>query len=244
MTAPLIVAVSAVVGLICGSFVTALSYRLPRGENFVNGRSKCPSCGVVLGAFDLVPVFSWVASKGRCRRCSARVSARYPATELICAVLFGAAALANPAEDIVRLGIVCLSVIVLLSLAVIDLEHRRLPNSLVVLVLVLALGLAILDGRPASSIAFGTITLTAAGLILRFVGLVALARPGLGWGDIKLAAAVGAGVEMQLWPLFLGTFALGLCASVLVYARKRRISIAAEIPFGPALCAAAFVIFV
>ena len=76
----------AALGAIFGSGVTALSWRLPRGESWARGRSRCPACGHVLGPLELVPVLSWVASRGRCRFCRAHVSVRYPLIELSCAL--------------------------------------------------------------------------------------------------------------------------------------------------------------
>src|SRR5215471_3032413 len=72
------------VGLVFGSAVTAIAYRVPRDLSWVRGRSACPSCGHVLGARDLVPVLSWVSTHGRCRYCHARIGWRYPLTELAC----------------------------------------------------------------------------------------------------------------------------------------------------------------
>lgn len=69
-------------GLIIGSFATALVYRLPRGLDWVSARSRCPSCGHVLGVPDLVPVFSWLFLRGRCRHCGTKIPARYPLIEL------------------------------------------------------------------------------------------------------------------------------------------------------------------
>ncbi|MEJ0063657.1 MAG: prepilin peptidase [Alphaproteobacteria bacterium] len=75
-----------IVGAILGSFVTALSYRLPRGISIVAPRSSCPSCHAVLGARDLVPIGSYLANKGKCRHCGARISPRYPTIELAVAL--------------------------------------------------------------------------------------------------------------------------------------------------------------
>lgn len=74
-------------GLCLGSFASLIAYRWPRGMAWVSVRSQCPSCGHVLGARDLVPVLSWVLAKGQCHYCQADVSARYPALEIIAAVL-------------------------------------------------------------------------------------------------------------------------------------------------------------
>ncbi len=80
-----------VIGLIFGSFTGALSYRLPRGLSIARPPSSCPTCGARLGARDLVPVFSWIFSKGKCRHCGQKVSARYPLIELAVALGFMAA---------------------------------------------------------------------------------------------------------------------------------------------------------
>ncbi len=74
-------------GLCLGSFASLIAYRWPRKMAWVKARSECPSCGHVLGARDLVPVVSWVLAKGRCRYCQSKISARYPALEIIAAVI-------------------------------------------------------------------------------------------------------------------------------------------------------------
>ena len=117
-----------VLGAIFGSGVTALAWRLPRHESWVQGRSRCPSCGHVLGPLDLVPVLSWMLARGRCRYCRAGVSARYPLIELACAAW---AVLAW-----VHLGLVAELAPVLLwgwllvALTVIDLDFKLLPDAL------------------------------------------------------------------------------------------------------------------
>src|SRR5215470_7811233 len=72
-------------GLAMGSAVTSLAHRVPRDRSWVRGRSACPSCGAQLGALDLVPLFSFLANRGRCRHCGARIGWRYPITEMLCA---------------------------------------------------------------------------------------------------------------------------------------------------------------
>ena len=70
-----------VCGCVFGSFITVLAYRLPRGEGFVTGRSRCPSCGAQIGARDNIPVLSWLLLRGRCRSCGEPISIRYPLAE-------------------------------------------------------------------------------------------------------------------------------------------------------------------
>ena len=95
---------SFVIGLILGSFVSALTYRMPRGQNFVHGRSRCPACKTDLTIPDLIPVLSWGASGGKCRHCKEPVSWRYPVIELVCGCLFLAVALSALPEEPIRAG--------------------------------------------------------------------------------------------------------------------------------------------
>lgn len=88
----LVVVLAGVLGLAVGSFLNVVLWRVPRGESIVSPGSHCPSCGTPLHAADLVPVFSWVALRGRCRSCGTRISVRYPLVELGCGVLFAVAA--------------------------------------------------------------------------------------------------------------------------------------------------------
>ena len=82
------VLIAFVAGLMAGSFVTAVAHRVPRGMSIVLSRSECPACGAQIAAYDNVPVFSWLLLRGRARCCGARISPRYPLTELGVALLF------------------------------------------------------------------------------------------------------------------------------------------------------------
>ena len=118
-----------VLGLIFGSFATALAHRLPRGESVSTGRSKCPNCGYTIGALENIPVFSWLFLRGRCKNCGNKISARYPLIELTTALLFvGAAAkFGFTAEAFIFAGFFWALVV----LTVIDLEFKLLPNRIV-----------------------------------------------------------------------------------------------------------------
>src|SRR5688572_30060610 len=126
---PVILGVVAALGLILGSFVTALSYRLPRGQSVTRGRSQCTGCGKVLAPIDLVPVLSWVLSRGRCRQCGAPISWRYPLTEL--ATLAAALSAAWFVTETAALVLVLMLLPALMTLAIIDLQWQRLPDPLI-----------------------------------------------------------------------------------------------------------------
>src|ERR1051326_8260758 len=100
-------------GLLIGSFLTVVARRVPRGESVVGGRSHCPGCGAQIAAYDNVPVFSWLALRGKSRCCHQSISARYPLTETVVALLFAAVAVrfwGDPGE--LALGLVFVSVLV------------------------------------------------------------------------------------------------------------------------------------
>jgi len=124
-----------VAGLIFGSFITALSYRLPRGQSMIKPRSSCPSCNTVLGVRDLVPVFSWIFSGGKCRYCGTLIGRRYLLIELLsgilCAVAF--AAYGWQISLILAVGVI----MICLSSAVIDLEDAQPSRSLYLALLLL-----------------------------------------------------------------------------------------------------------
>ncbi len=230
----------ALLGLVCGSFVTALSYRLPRGENFVSGRSACPSCKTVLTARDLFPVLSWLVSRGRCRHCHAKVSGRYPLIEVTCGVLFLAAVLSAEASGEARILVLWGLAIGLLSLTVTDFEFQRLPNGLVLFVFGLSWALAWLDGRTPADVGLSIILAVATGVALRVLGQIVEKKPGLGWGDIKLLVAVSVALSLETLPYFLIiTAAVSLVLAAWYVWRRGE----TQIPFGPALCVGAFATF-
>src|SRR5512133_3865059 len=144
----LAIAFAAVGGLIVGSFLNVVVYRLPRGESLTHPRSRCPSCGTQLRAIDNVPVVSWLALRGKCHHCGAPISARYPLVELTTGALF--AAVGATQDDAVRIVLGLLLVAVLVPITLIDLDHRIIPNlitgpaAIAALVVIAALDTALL----------------------------------------------------------------------------------------------------
>ena len=117
-------------GLVVGSFLNVVIYRVPRGRSVVWPGSRCPLCGVSIEAFDNVPVLSYLVLRGRCRSCKARISPRYPVVKGLTGLLFGLAA-----YELFGLTLALVWALVLISVLValvgIDLEHRLLPNAIV-----------------------------------------------------------------------------------------------------------------
>jgi leader peptidase (prepilin peptidase)/N-methyltransferase len=172
-------------GLLVGSFLTVVAHRVPRGESIVGPRSRCPTCGVQIAAYDNVPVVSWLVLRGRSRCCGSRISARYPLTELTVALLFVATTAvlwSDPTQ--LLLGLVFVSVLVAVSVT--DLERRIIPNAILLVGAIAAMAIAAI-GDPGSLPVRLAAALGAGGVLF----LAALAYPkGMGLGDVKLAATM------------------------------------------------------
>jgi len=228
------------IGVVFGSAVTALSWRLPRGTSWATGRSRCPACGHELGPLELVPVLSWVLARGRCRFCRARVSVRYPLIELACAAWALLAWL--------RLGLVPELAPVLLwgwllvALTVIDLDFKLLPDALTLPGTLLALAAALL-GPGAQHALLGIVVGSGYLWLFAWIWATFLKRDGMGGGDIKLAAMFGAllgplGAFLTITLAALG----GALVGALLMARGKG-GMRTELPFGTFLAPAAMAVF-
>lgn len=229
-------AFAGVLGAVFGSFLNVVAYRLPRRESLVRPSSRCPACETPIRPYDNIPVLSWLVLRGQCRSCSARISARYPLIEGLTAALCVGAVLAGGGAAKVALHLAL--ILLLVPIALIDLEHRIIPNKLTALGAVLALGLGLgLDpaGEPERLIAGAA----AGGALL----LAALAYPGgMGMGDVKLAAVLGLFLGRGVAPAMLIALLAGVLVGAVVMVRKG----AAQgrktaVPFGPFLALGATV---
>ena len=232
------VAFAALIGLVLGSFIATLVLRWPAGRS-VLGRSQCDGCGRPLGALDLVPLLSALASGGRCRTCHAAIDPFHWRVELGSA-LIGAAALALMPGTAGWLW--ALFGWLLLPLALLDARHYWLPDRLNLL-----LGIAgLLDAGAmlGTSLLDRWIGALAGGLILALIAWAyrrARGAEGMGGGDPKLVAAIGAWLGWQALPLMLLLASLGGIVWALVVQRKGDQPLAERrVPFGVFACTAAF----
>ena len=230
----LLVAPVTLLGLLVGSFLNVVVWRVPRGESVVHPPSACPACGNPVRPRDNVPVLSWLLLRGRCRDCSAPISARYPAVEAATAVLFGLVALHVEPWAVPAFGYLAA---IGVALALIDLDTHRLPNAIVLPsypVLGALLALASWGTGDWSALVRAVVGGTA--LWAAYFGLC-LAHPrGMGFGDVKLAGLLGGALAWLGWGPFavgaFGAFLLGglFAVALLVTGRAHRGS---GIPFGP-----------
>lgn len=215
-----------VIGLIIGSFLNVLIYRIPLKLSSIKGYSFCPKCNHRLNWIDLFPLFSWIFLGAKCRYCKAKISFRYPLVEVLNSLCYLAVYLKFGLSIQTAIYLIVLSS--LITLAFIDIDHFIIPDRFHIIILVSAIILAIFT-RELS-------------IIERIIGLFAVSLPiyiialitgGMGEGDVKLFAALG---FLLGWKLILTTmlFAsisaaiIGITLMALKKANKKT-----EIPFGP-----------
>ncbi len=248
-------ALAAFAGLLFGSFLNVCIARLPRHESIAWPGSHCPLCAAPIRAWDNVPLLSFALLRGRCRACHGRISARYPLIEAGLAGLFTAVAFRFPRLPwFAEASLFCF---LLLGLLVTDAETMLLPDSLTVPGLVLGLAQAALPGggliaalklgaespvrlvvwHPLVSSVVGSAGAAGSLLLLRALYALLRRREGMGLGDVKLAAMLGAwlGIAGVFLTLAVAVFAAALAGLALL--RRAPVSPASlRLPFGSFLC--------
>jgi leader peptidase (prepilin peptidase)/N-methyltransferase len=230
------------VAVLVGSFVGVVIDRLPEGEPFAGGRSRCAKCGAALTALDLVPLASWLAGRGRCRHCGAWIGWFYPLVEL---AALGIAVLSLSLDRGFEAWIDAALGWWLLTLGWIDWRHMILPDALTLPLIVLGLAVAgVIEPErlwdPLLGVVFGYAGLWVVAWVYRRLR----GRDGLGLGDAKLLAASGAWVGVTGLPSVLAGAALaGLAAAGGMMLAGRRLDRYSALPFGPFLAAATWLVW-
>ena len=236
---PTLVLACALVGLLIGSFLNVVVWRVPRGESVVSPPSACPECETPIRPRDNVPVAGWLLLKGRCRDCDTRISPRYPAVELATAVLFVVMAVRFGLDPVLPAYLYLAAVG--LALALIDLDCKRLPDALTLPsypVAVVLLGVAALAGSDSGSLLRAL--LGGAAMYGLYFALCFAYPAGMGFGDVKLAGVLGLYTGWLGWGawavgLFTG-FLLGGVFGLALIAVKRG-GRKTAVPFGPFMLA-------
>jgi leader peptidase (prepilin peptidase)/N-methyltransferase len=261
-------------GLIVGSFLNVVIHRLPRGESLARPRSHCPQCGHAIAAWQNVPVLSYLWLRGRCHGCGVRISLRYPAVELFTGLVFAGIALRYGVAPMTPVW--CAFTAALIAAALIDFDHRIIPDQIslggLVVALVVVPGVGVLAGEPfVAALLHSFSGALIGGGLLWTVGFaharlaVAFGRefdhwpgegnaiptprsldywvwfPGLGFGDVKLLAMIGAVIgPMGVLETILVAAIAGLVGGVVWAAAIR--NWAAPFGFGPAIAAGALLV--
>jgi leader peptidase (prepilin peptidase)/N-methyltransferase len=261
MVSVFVAVVAGLFGVLIGSFLNVVIYRVPRRESVVSPPSACPACGQRIRGFDNVPILSWIALRGRCRNCQSRISVRYPTVELATAAAFaliGAWAVTILVErpfvelttgELTGLALAVVAFLYLaavsIALALIDLDTHTLPNKIVLPAYVV--GAVLLGVAALATGDYGRLLGAGIGLAAMWLAyfLMAVLYPGgMGFGDVKLAGVLGLFLGWLGWgPLIVGSFAAFLLGGVfaLVLLASRRVTRKGGIPFGPWMLAGAWV---
>jgi leader peptidase (prepilin peptidase) / N-methyltransferase len=214
-------------GLAIGSFLNVVAARVPLRRSIVSPPSSCMACGNRIAWYDNVPLVSWLALRGRCRGCSQPIPFRYPAVELVTALLLAGCILAFGLSA--RFAVSAAFCAVLVAVSAIDLEHRIIPNRIVVPAAAAAL-LVQTALEPSPEWALGA--LGASG----FLFAAALAYPaGMGMGDVKLALLMGAVLGRTVSVALMAGMVAAMLPSLYLFARHGKAARKMGIPFGPFL---------
>lgn len=232
-----LVAVGLVFGLIGGSAVTALSFRIPAGMPLFIDRSRCPACLHPIRTRDNVPVLGYLWLRGRCRDCSTNIPLRYPLIELAGGAI-GVIAAIYPVDGVEKIS--CgLALLIGLAAAVIDQKTFRIPNRLTYPAAVVLIVLGLVNSLSSGSWApFFATTSLALAVLAFFVVIRLLSRGGMGLGDAKLAAVLTLGLApLGIWSVALAilvSFFAGSVVGVSLMFAKRS-GLRTQMPFGPFL---------
>jgi leader peptidase (prepilin peptidase)/N-methyltransferase len=222
-------ALTAPLGLLIGSFLNVVAYRLPRGESLVKPGSHCTTCGQDVKPWDNIPVLSWLMLRGKCRGCGEKISARYPLIEAMTAAVFAAIAVVNGVDLDLLLELPFAAM--LIAVAGIDLEHRIVPNKILLPMAVWGIGAtafvdasALPEALIAGAAAFGVLL------------LAALVHPkGMGMGDVKLVGVMGIYLGASIAPAMLIGFLAGSLVGVAIVAKHGAAGRKRGVPFAPFL---------
>jgi leader peptidase (prepilin peptidase)/N-methyltransferase len=248
----LIAVISGVYGLVIGSFLNVVIWRVPRHESLVAPGSHCPACNAPIAPRDNVPLVSWALLRGRCRHCRTPISSRYPFVELTTAVLFAGVG-ARFAQSWALPAFLLLTA-ALIAISAIDFEHFIIPNRIIYPVgyasVILLAGAAALEHewKPFERSLLGALAVFAFFVFVHYSALFFMRQDAMGYGDVRLSVVLGLFLGWLGWlQVFGGLFAgflLGAVIGMLLIAlgiKGRR----DRIPFGPFLAAGTmiFVLF-
>ncbi|MGM0365597.1 MAG: prepilin peptidase [Actinomycetota bacterium] len=215
-----------IAGLIVGSFLNVVIYRIPRGLSVYKPGSFCPQCGKRIAFYDNIPVLSYLILRGRCRNCKAKIPYTYPVIEVLTAVMFAANFYFFGLSIELFSGIILASS--LIAISIIDIQFRIIPNAITWPMTGIGLALSIIGdlSRWWFPLAFSAGAFT-------FMLIIHLIYPrGMGMGDVKLALMVGAFLIRSVIPaLFIGFLIGSVYGLMMILAKKKKFK--QTIPFGP-----------
>ncbi len=219
-----------VVGACIGSFLNVCIYRIPKHLSLVRPGSRCPGCGTSIGWVDNIPILSYVLLRGRCRHCGEGISPQYPIVEFLTAgcylLLYQHFGLSVP-----FVGYSIFSALLIVAFFI-DLYHSIIPDYVTIPGIIIGFAFSLLTHEVRISL-LGILLGAGVLLVVGYLGKLLYKKDVMGWGDVNLAAMVGAflGWQFLLLTLFMSFLSGALGGLILIALRKR--SMASMIPFGP-----------
>lgn len=227
-----------IIGLCIGSFINVCIYRIPREESIAFPASHCTSCEAKIKVIDLIPIFSYIFLRGRCRNCNEKISIKYPVVELLTGLLFLAAYLQF--GNVFKLLFSLIFISIFLMIFYIDLEHMIIPDGLNAIIALLGVTFNIVFpiGDYKSTLISMGLGLLAGGGFFLILGLFGA----MGGGDIKMMAALGLlfGFELTILLMFLA-FVIGGIVSITFLITKVK-TMKDMVPFGPYIAMAGILV--
>lgn len=231
--------VTFIFGAVLGSFYNVVGYRIPKGESLISPSSHCTKCNHKLGASELVPIFSWIFLKGKCKNCGQKISAFYPIFEFSSGLLFMISYLifGFSIEFFISITFISMLLIIIIS----DYQTYIIPDEVLIFFsVILIIELVIRDGfSNLGMLILNALISFLIMFLLKKIGDFIFKKESMGGGDIKLMAVIGLvlGWKMSIITIFLASF-IGLpCSLIFLYKNKTNI-----IPFGPFLSVASIII--
>lgn len=226
-----------ITGLVIGSFLNVVIYRLPTGKSIIYPPSHCPNCGHKLSMLELIPVLSYIFLRGKCKNCKADISIRYPIIELLTGIIFIINYIYISDLIILAAGLVFSSLMIVLTM--IDVDHQILPDQLTLGGLVVGLSFSFF--RTDITFIYSLLGILAAGGLLFLIAF--LSKGGMGGGDIKMMAMVGSftGPVIAVTAVFLG--ALIALMAHLPGVISGKTGMKTKLPFGPFLAVASLILW-
>lgn len=225
---------SFILGACLGSFANVVIYRLPKGESVVKPRSRCYSCGKSLEWKYNIPIFAWILLRGKCGYCKVPFSIRYPLVELLMAVLFSLVYFYSP--DPITMIEYWIFVFGLVTCSFIDFDHMILPNEFTLSGIVIGVVGSLLNpNRDVASSLLGVLAGGGSLWLTAYAYFIVTKQDGMGGGDIKLLAWIGAILGWRSIPFVIMSSAIIGSVIGLIVARRTKTGLKTVIPFGPYL---------
>ena len=235
---PFLKAYALIIGLVVGSFLNVVIYRIPNHKSIVKPRSKCTGCKNQIAWYDNIPIVSYIVLLAKCRNCKAPISIRYPLVEFICGMMtLMLLNIYGPSFESIVVVLICY---MLIAITFIDVDYFIIPNEFIIfgfVISIIAHGFNLLPLTLAQGF-YGLLTFGGTLFLMGALGTFLFKKEAMGFGDIKLGLVLGSflGVELSLLALFFSFIFGGFMSLILLVTKE--VADDHMIPFGPSITAA------